>query len=74
MLHKICHLKKTVLTYEKLEDFLTRLQIRPRISLRRSSQETGVSAGSDFKAAKLIKFRPYRVGVVHEFKPIVSVL
>jgi hypothetical protein len=70
VLYKICYRKKTVLTYEKLEDFLTRLQIRPRKSLRRLSQETGVSVGSDFKAAKLIKFRPYGVGVVHEFEPI----
>jgi hypothetical protein len=70
MLYKICYRKKTVLTYEKLEDFLTLLQIRRRNSLRRLSQATGVSVGSDFKTAKLIKFHPFRVGVMHEFEPI----
>jgi predicted transcriptional regulator with HTH domain len=60
--------KKRVLTYEKLEDILARLQIIPLKSLRRLSQETGVPVGSNTKAAKLIKFRPYRVGVVHELK------
>jgi hypothetical protein len=28
-----------------------------------------VSVGSDFKAAELIKCRPYGAGVMHEFKP-----
>jgi hypothetical protein len=52
-------IKKTVLTDEKLEDIPARLQISPRTSLRRLSQETCVSVGSASKVTKLIKFRSY---------------
>jgi hypothetical protein len=66
VLYKICYRKKTVLTYEKLEDCLTRLQLTPYDCHKR---QVCVCVGSNFKAAKLIKFCPCRVGVVHEFKP-----
>jgi hypothetical protein len=62
--------KKRVLTDEKLEDIQDRLEISPRKSLRRLSQETGVPVGSVSKETKLITFRPYRVRVVHELKPV----
>jgi hypothetical protein len=64
-----CH-KKTVLTDENLEDIRARLEISPRKSLRRLSQQIGVSVGSASRATKLIKFRLYRVRVVHELKPV----
>jgi hypothetical protein len=52
---------------EKLEDIQVWLQISPWKSLGRLSQEVGLSAGAcALKAAKLIKFCPYRV--VHELK------
>ncbi|PNF37420.1 hypothetical protein B7P43_G16027 [Cryptotermes secundus] len=60
--------KRTVLTEEKVKDIQARLQISPRKSLRRLAQETGVSLGSARTATKLIKFRPYKVTVVHELK------
>jgi transposase len=69
VLDKTRHHKKTVLTDEKLEDIWAWLEIRPLKSLRRLSQETGVSIGSASKATKLIKFRPYRVRVLHDLKP-----
>jgi hypothetical protein len=55
-----------VLTEEKVRDIEERLQISPRKSLRRLAQETGFSLGSAFTATKLIKFRPYKITVVHE--------
>jgi hypothetical protein len=70
VLDKTRHGKKTVLTDQKLEDIRARLEISPRKSLRRLSQETDVSVGSASKATKLIKFRPHRVRVVHAFKPV----
>ena len=60
--------KRTVLTELKVQDIQARLQISPRKSLRRLAQETGVSLGSARTATKLIKFRPYKVTVVHELK------
>jgi hypothetical protein len=64
------HRKKTVLTDEKLEDIRALLEISPRKSLRWFSQKTGVSIGCASKATKLTKFRPYRIRVVHAFKPV----
>jgi hypothetical protein len=58
-----------VLTEEKVQDTEVRLQISPRNSLRCLAQETGVSLGSAFTATKFIKFRPYKITVVHELKP-----
>jgi hypothetical protein len=58
--------KMIVLTAEDIRDIEARLQISPRKSLRRLAQETGVSLGSAFTATKLIKYRPYKVTVVHE--------
>jgi hypothetical protein len=68
VLGKTRYHKKIMLTDEKLEDILARLQVSPRESPRRLTQETIVSIGCTTKAAKLIKFRSYRVGVVQEFK------
>jgi hypothetical protein len=50
------HSKRIVLTGENIRD----------IEVRRLAQETGVSLGSAFTATKLIKYRPYKVTVVHE--------
>jgi hypothetical protein len=61
--------KRIVLTDEKVRDIEARQQISPRNSLRCLAQETGVSQGSAFTATKLIKFRPYKITVVHELKP-----
>jgi hypothetical protein len=60
--------KRIILMEEKVRDIAARLRISPRISLRRLAQETGVSLGSAFTATKLIKFRPYKITVVHELK------
>jgi hypothetical protein len=70
MLSKTRHRKKTVLMDEKPGNTWARLEISPRKSLNRLSQETDVSVGSASKATILIKFRPYRVRVVHELKPV----
>jgi hypothetical protein len=70
VLDKTRHRKKTMLTDEKLEDIRARLEISPRKSLRRLSQETDVSVGSASTAVRLIKFRPYKVRFVHELKPV----
>jgi hypothetical protein len=51
---------RKVLTDEELEDIRALLEIRPQKSVRRLSQETGVSVSSASKATKLIKLRPYR--------------
>jgi hypothetical protein len=51
-----------------VRDIEARPQISLRKSLRRLAQETGVSLGSPFIATKLIKFRPYKIRVVHELK------
>jgi hypothetical protein len=64
VLDKTLHRKKTVLTDEKLEDIRARLEICPRKSLRR------LCIGSASKATKFIKFRPYRVRVLHELKTV----
>jgi hypothetical protein len=69
VLDKTRHRRKAVLTDEKLEDILAWLQISPRKSLRRLSQEAGVSADCTSKATKLMKLHLYRDGVVHYFKP-----
>jgi hypothetical protein len=50
---------------EKVRDIEARLQISPRKSLTRLAQKTGVSLGSASTATKLIKFRPYKITVVH---------
>jgi hypothetical protein len=55
-----------VLTEEKVQDIQAQLQVSPRKSLTRLAQETGVSLGSAFTATKLIKFRPYKITVVHD--------
>jgi hypothetical protein len=60
--------KRNVLTEEKFQDIQARLQVSPRKLLRRLAQETGVSLGSAFTATKLIRFRPYKITVVHELK------
>jgi hypothetical protein len=67
--------KRNITTEEKIQDIQARLQVSPRKSLRRLAQETGVSLGSALTATKLIKFRPYKITVVHELKqPAFSVI
>jgi hypothetical protein len=58
--------KSIVLTDEKVRDIEALLQISPQKSLRGSAPETSVSLESAFTATKLIKFRPYKITVVHE--------
>jgi hypothetical protein len=60
--------KRIVLTDEMVRDIEARLQISPRKSLRRLAQETGFSLGFALTAIKLVKFRPYKITVVHELK------
>jgi hypothetical protein len=61
--------KRIVLIEEEVRDIEVSLQISPRISLRRLTQETGVLPGSAFTGEKkiiIIKFRPCKITVVHE--------
>jgi hypothetical protein len=68
MLDKKKERKRNVLTEEKLTDIQARLQLSPRKSLRRLSQETDVAYTTARRATKLLGFRPYRILEVHRIK------
>ena len=56
------------LTEPALRDVTNKLERSPTKSLRRLSQETGLSFGSTHSAVHKLKFHPYKVHVVHELK------
>jgi hypothetical protein len=57
--------KYWVLTEEKLDDVGARLEHTPRKSLKHLAQETGLSKSSAWRAAHLLKLRPYETTVIH---------
>jgi hypothetical protein len=62
--------RPSVLSNDSLEDIRTRLLQSPRKSLRKLSQQTGMSYGSIQRATQRLKLNPYRVQVCHELKEI----
>ena len=54
-----------VLKEETLDDIVERLEHTPQKSLKRLSQDTGVSVSSVQRATKLLKLMPYKIPVVH---------
>ena len=58
--------RPTVINEGVLHDVTNKLQRSPKKSLRRLSQETGISLGSIHKAVHKLKFRPYKV---HDLTP-----
>jgi hypothetical protein len=62
--------KRRVIT-EKFDDIGARITHTPRKSLKRLSQETGVSKSSARMATQLLKLRPYKTTVIHA--PLVAV-
>ena len=57
--------RRHVLKEETLDDIGERLQHTPPKSLKRLSQETGVSVSSVQRATTLLKLKPYKIPVVH---------
>jgi transposase len=62
--------RPSVLSNDSLEDIRARLLQSPRESLRKLSQQTGMTYGSLQRATKRLKLHPYRVQVCHELKEI----
>jgi hypothetical protein len=66
---KKCHSgHRCVLSNDSLEDIRAHLRQSPRKSLRKLSQQTGMTYGSIQRAAKRLKLHPYQVQVYHELK------
>jgi hypothetical protein len=60
----------TALTEEKVTDIQASITVSPRKSLRRLSQQSGVSLGSEYTAVrKKLHLFPYKVRVVQELEP-----
>jgi hypothetical protein len=57
--------KSLVLTEEKLGDIGARLEHTPIKSLKRLTQEAGVSESSARRATELLKLRSYKTTVIH---------
>ena len=58
--------RRHVLKEETLDDIVQRLEHTPQKSLKRLSQETGVSVSSVQRATKLLmELKPYKISVVH---------
>jgi transposase len=51
--------RRPVLSYDSLEDVRERLLQSPRKSLRKLSQQTGMTYGSIQRATKRLKLHPY---------------
>jgi hypothetical protein len=60
--------RRSVLSNDSLEDIRTRSLQSPRKSLRKLSQQTGMTYGSVQRATKRLKLHPHRVQVCHELK------
>jgi transposase len=56
---KHCSGRPSVLSYDSLEDVRARLLQSPRKSLRKLSQQTGMTYGSIQRTTKLLKLHPY---------------
>jgi transposase len=59
--------RPSVLSNDSLEDIIERLLQSPRKSLRKLSQQTGITYGSVQRATKHLKLHPYRVKVCHAY-------
>ena len=57
--------RRHVLPEETLDEIGERLEDTVQKSLKRLSQETGVSVSSVQRATKLLKLKPYKIPVVH---------
>jgi response regulator of citrate/malate metabolism len=57
--------KCRVLTEEKLDDIVARLEHTPRKSLKRLAQDTAVSKASARRATQLLKLKPYSRTAIH---------
>ena len=57
--------RRHVLTEERLDEIGEGVEQNPQKSLKRLSQETGVSVPSVQRATKLLKLKPYKIPVVH---------
>jgi transposase len=62
--------RPSVLSNGSLEDIRARLLQSPRKSLRKLSQQTGMTCRSAQRATKRLRLHPYRVQVCHELKEI----
>jgi transposase len=62
--------RPSVLSNGSLEDIRVRLLHSPRKSLRKLSQQIGMTYGSIQRATKRLKLHPYRVQICHELKEI----
>jgi hypothetical protein len=62
--------RPSVLSNDSLEDIRVRLLQSRRKSLRKLSQQTGMTYGSVQRATKRLKLHPYRVQVCHELREI----
>ncbi|XP_062512636.1 uncharacterized protein LOC134188488 [Corticium candelabrum] len=60
--------RPSVINNEALRDVTKKLDRSPHKSLRRLSQEVGMSLTSTYRAVKKQKFFPYKVSAVHELK------
>jgi hypothetical protein len=67
---KHCSGRPSVLSNDSLEYIRARLLQSQRKSLRRLSQQTGMTYGSVQRAAKRLKLHPYWLQVCHELKEI----
>jgi transposase len=62
--------RPSVLSNDSLEDIRANLLQSPKKSLRKLSQQTGMTYGSVQRTKKRLKLHPYRVQVCHELKEI----
>jgi transposase len=60
---------RRMLTKEKLDDIGARFEHTPRKSLKRLTQETGVSKSSARTATQLLKLWPYKTTIIHALQP-----
>ena len=60
--------RPSVTNNEALQNITNKLDRSPHKSLRRLSQEVGMSLTSTYRAVKKQKFFPYEVSVIHELK------
>jgi transposase len=67
---KRCSDRPFVLNNDNLEDTRARLLQSQKKSLRKLSQQTGMTYGSVQRATKRLKLHPYRVQACHELKEI----
>ena len=60
--------RPSLLTDDAIRDISKRMETSPQKSVRRFSQESGLSRTTTHKALKKLELHPYRIRVVHELK------